>query len=426
MPINSPTENLDAWLAEVTGSQSNQPKVKEKDNSVNAQMKEFKKETEAIDKRNKIDKTTPGVVGEYVYEDLQEKMAKVRKAERNLREAAENQNLPVHSELVEVYDNATNADKLKITYELVRKAFEQAGTLSKDPTKTEANTRYPTEKGFEEITLRGIEDRDPTKFKPEDWKKLEKGGPHVFFHEIPPQHKKYGEFDPRGWFQGGEPKQTGEVVVYIVEDNAKDPKERTVVTMAVKHQGGKLLWGDNHPAGLYNIRSEAEFQKSVGRAKRGKGTVEDNLCAGNVTIDNYKFDFRQENENGLSYDNYIKQRDLELTAEPSDKDPNKLSILERRRLLREDREALMGDLSNEYTERLQWLRQGVSELIEQANNEMEELLMKQKEILNSTVAKRILTGSVRKSDKVYVNDLVRMIATDTSADIDFVRKVLGV
>ena len=293
-------------------------------------------------------------------EGLTTAVKRLSKAEKKLKkEADEKEKMPSHNEIAEIYENSILKDRLKLDLALIRRAFEANG-----------KAKPGSASGFPELRLDHIDELVPQTIGDESWDEIRRaeGAPRIFFTSI---------YEEKGFLKK-KPENTGQVLVVMSMNNGNTPDENTVVTMLVKHDGGKLLWGDNN-LGLYRVQSESDYRHEC---EILSPTADSLLARGEITVEKYKARFVKEGEH-KTLDKYWIDKDAELTKLPPSEDAHRGEKLEGRRLTETKRKEMLEGLSGEYTKRLQELRRVEAQIIELTKSRVAEIEARNRRLMES-------------------------------------------
>ena len=280
--------------------------------------------------------------------------------------------VPPHKEIENTHGESTLNDKLELDYALIRRAFEANGGAE-----AVEGSKFPV------LKLAHLQERSSEalgvlrEFDDPEWKHIKavRGKPYIFYTQVRTPVREARDF----WQDKGKSKETGEVLVTISMNNGATPETNTVVTMLVRHEGGRLLWGDNQ-AGLLRTQSEKDYKTALAKPE-DDCTANDLLVRGIVTVDKYKARFAKENHKSL--ENYWVEHNRKLTETPSVSDIHAEEKLERRQVVAEGRQELLKRLNGEYVTKLHEQQGLEAKILRQARANVEAIETRNAQILQN-------------------------------------------
>lgn len=322
--------------------------------------------------------------------------------------------IPSHSEIENTHGESTLNDKLEIDYALIRRAFEanrgaEAVEGSKFPVLKLAHLQ---ERSSEAL---GIQ----REFADPEWDRIRaaRGKPYIFYTPVREPVRRMRDL----WKDKGITKETGEVLVTMSMNNGATLETNTVVTMLVRHKGGRLLWGDNQ-AGLIRTQSEADYHKAITKPE-DDCTANDLMVRGIVTIDKCKAMF--DKQSGKSLEKYWVEHDRKLTETPSKSDIHADEELERRQVVAEGRQELLKRLNGEYVTKLHEQQQLEAKILRQARANIAVIEARNAEIIQNELfglLKDLLTDEV--ANAAAIERIKRSIVRQHGVAMEYLEKLL--
>lgn len=328
--------------------------------------------------------------------DIASLAERISKGRRRLeKEVKENDKTPAHNEIMNIQENSVQQDRLDLDYLLIERAFVANGRVA-----PAAGIEFPV------LKLDHLEEHSPNFCEHESdnptatWNVIrsQKEKPYIFYTQVRTPVREVRDF----WQDKGKTKETGEVLVTISMNNGDTPETNTVVTMLVKHEGGRLLWG-NGQSGLYRTQSEKEYRDAQEKGERS--VANDLMVQGRVTVAQYNARFYKEEHK--TFEKYQEEKDRKLTEAPPVSNIHAGEIMERREKTAEERRELLKRLNGEYVTRLQQLQELEAAILKRAEASIEAIEARNAQILQSDEFKALVNLLLVTSKDNLISDAVK-------------------
>jgi hypothetical protein len=313
-----------------------------------------------------------------------------------------------HERIMEAHKTGTSQEKMWVDLNLMAKVFIEKG-----------NAGPIGNNGLETLTLDNLWDLGDKDASRIDWAKI-RNDPE-FAHKPQIYYKPIRKPGALGKVQ------TDDVQIIMILNNGDTPEENTVVTAQVKHKGGKLMWGLENP-GLYNVRSEKEFRDIV--SKPGRPTVEQKLCKGDLTIDEYRRDYPKQDRWGRRLDVAWKDHDARITAQAHQNDTHAGERATEKEARDARRRALIEELNDSYSEKLELLEAAQTKIIQNINKRVEAIQNRREAVIKNVffahIKKLSAVTPVTPETTAAIETMIKTIAKDSGSTEAEIKNLAGI